>query len=83
MGLLTAHASITALTILMVTLNVHSTSLQFFKDRNIARFISFLGTLLIAGSLIITISFLVIDRVMDTELEIRSIPQNRTISDTI
>jgi len=67
MGLLTAHFSIVALTVLLVILNVHSTVIQYLKDQNKVRLGGLLGTLVVTGSLIVTISFMVISRVMDSE----------------
>ena len=48
-------------------MNVHAVVLQFMKDQNVIRLYSFLGVLLIMGSLVIGVSSAVIQRAIDVE----------------
>ena len=62
-----AYAVIVLLTWILVIMNVHGIIQQYDKDHNKIRLYSYLGTLLILGSLIIGVTSAVVQRVIDTE----------------
>lgn len=59
------------MTALLCVLNVRSTVAQYRRDQSRLRFFCFLGTLVIASSLIISVSYGVIDKAMDSEASLR------------
>src|SRR5581483_11858545 len=65
---LVAYVAIVFLTLVLVIMNVHSVVLRFLEDRNGIRLYSYLGTILVVGSLIIAITNNVVDHVIDSEL---------------
>jgi hypothetical protein len=65
--MLAAYAGIVVLTCILVLINIHATVLQYIRDHSVLRLVSFIGTLLIAGALIISVSYLVISNAMDAQ----------------
>jgi hypothetical protein len=69
--LIGAFVVIVLLTWALVVLNIRSVVVQFAKDQNVIRLYSYLGVLLIMGSLITGVTSAVIQRSMDAELFLR------------
>ncbi len=73
-----AYATIVILTCYLIAMNVLGAVKQYVKDRNEVRLYSFLTTLVIAGSLIIGLSGMIVQKVYDSReliLSEMAIPQ--------
>jgi uncharacterized metal-binding protein len=69
--MLAAYISITLLTVILVVHNVRIAVSEYHKHRYWLRLSSQMVTLLIVGVMLITVSYLVLDRALDAEASLR------------
>jgi hypothetical protein len=66
------YGTIVFLTGVLVGMNIHAEFAHLLEHKNRIRFYSYMGTLLMVGSVIIVISGQVVDHVIDSELSLKS-----------
>ena len=67
-----AYAIVVLLTWALVIMNVRAVVHQYVKDRNVIRLYSYLASLLVMSSLIIGVTSAIIQRVIDTEVFLKT-----------